>query len=239
VLHSILRRPRRGAIIALSGLDGVGKSTQTQALEASLRGLGYECEIVWTPIGQSQALRHFASAIKRLLSRLPIGPLAGARGEAAESHILSRTEPGSPEFGTTRRLASHIWATVTTVANAMALRRAARGTRTRGRIVIFDRYVLDTIVELRFRYAAHGRLRLQEALVRAITPAPACAYLLDISPDIAHRRKPDWSLEQTHLRAGLYGRAQAELGIRRVDASRAVEEISREILRDVLDSLAG
>jgi thymidylate kinase len=236
---SFLRRPRRGAIIALSGLDGVGKSTQTKALAGSLAALGYDVGVVWMPIGQSEALRRFASTIKHALSRLPVGPLAGARGEEAESHILSRTEPGTPEFGPATRLASHVWATVTTLANAVAFRRAARGTRTRGRIVIFDRYVLDTVVELRFRYAPDGRMPIQERLVRALTPNPARAYLLDLSPEIAHQRKPDWSLEQTRIRARLYGRAHAELSVRRVDAAGPVEDIADQILRGVLDSLAG
>jgi thymidylate kinase len=239
MLHPLLRRARRGAIIAFSGLDGVGKSTQTRALNEALAALGYQSEVVWTPIGQSDALRNFASMIKHVLSRLPVGPLAGARGEAAESHILSRTEPGTPEFGAGRRLASHIWATVTTLANSIAFRRAARGTRVGGRIVIYDRYVLDTVVELRFRYAPQGRMPFQEALVRGITPRPRRAYLLDISPETAHLRKPDWSLAQTRVRAGLYERAHAELGIRRVDASMPVDEIAREILTDVLDLLAG
>lgn len=238
-LPSFLARPRRGAIIALSGLDGVGKSTQTEALRDALAALGYEPEVVWTPIGQSDALRRFASAIKHMLSRLPVGSLAGARGEAAESHILSRTEPGTPAFGPAKRIASHIWATATTLANAIAFRRAARGTRRRGRVVIFDRYVLDTVVELRFRYVPDGRLRFQEALVRAITPVPDRAYLLDLPPEVAHRRKPDWSLDQTRLRAGLYDRAQAELGVHRVDASVAADEIAREILGDVLGSITG
>ncbi|HKO27315.1 MAG TPA: hypothetical protein VJU80_07640, partial [Solirubrobacteraceae bacterium] len=232
MLRPFLRRPRRGAIIALSGLDGVGKSTQTQALRESLEALGYGSEVVWTPIGQSDALRRFARTVKHALSRLPVGPLAGARGEAAESHILSRTEPGTPEFGPIRRLASHGWATVTTVANATAFRRAARGTRVRGRIVIFDRYVLDTVVDLRFRYAPQGRLRFQEALVRGLSPRADRAYLLDLSPEVAHRRKPDWSLDQTRLRAGLYDRAHTELGVHRLDASGSAEIISQEVLRD-------
>src|SRR5438270_380228 len=52
-----LRRPRRGAIIAFSGLDGVGKSTQAQALKATLAALGYEPDLVWTPIRQNSRLR--------------------------------------------------------------------------------------------------------------------------------------------------------------------------------------
>jgi thymidylate kinase len=237
--RSYLHRPRRGAIIAFSGLDGAGKSTQAQALRASLAALGYESELVWTPIGQSAALRRFASAAKRALWLLPVGPLAGARPEAVESHILSRTEPGTPAFGPSRSLASHVWSTVTTLANAVAFKRAARGTRVRGRIVIYDRYVLDTMVELRFRYAPEARLSFQERLIRAIAPTPDRAYLLDISPEVAHQRKPDWSLEQTRLRAGLYRRVHANIGVSRLDAGRALDDISSEIVRDVLDLLPG
>jgi thymidylate kinase len=126
---------------------------------------------------------------------------------------------------------------VTTLASALVLRRAAHGTRTRGRIAIYDRYVLDTVVDLRFRYALEARLRFQEALIRALTPSPRRAYLLDVSPEVAHRRKPDWSLDQTRLRAGLYRREHAALGVRLVDAGRPVDDLAREILQDVLESL--
>src|SRR5205807_8136950 len=115
-------------------LDGVSKRTQEHALSASLAALGYEPEVIWAPVGQNASLRRFASALKRTLSHLPVGPLAGARGEAVESHLLSRTEPAAPAFAPSRRLASGVWSTVTTLANALALRRAAHGTRTRGRI---------------------------------------------------------------------------------------------------------
>ena len=233
------RRPRRGAVIAFSGLDGAGKSTQAHALRASLAALGYESEVIWAPIGQNPSLRRLASAVKHAASHLPVGPLAGVRGEAVESHLLSRTEPGTPAFGPSRKLASGVWSTLTTLANGLALRVAAHGTRTRGRIAIYDRYVLDTVVDLRFRYAPEARLRFQEALISALVPTPQGAYLLDVSPEVAHQRKPDWSLDQTRLRAELYRREHAPLGVRLLDAGRAVDDLGREILQDVLDSLPG
>lgn len=228
-------------MIALSGLDGVGKSSQAQALSASLRALGYDASVVWVPIGQNESLRRFAGAIKRALSQLPVGPLAGAGGDGdvAATHLLSRTEPGTPAFGPVRRLFSHVWSTVTTLANALAIRRAARGIRVGGRIVIYDRYVLDTIVELRFRYAPDSRMRFQEAAVRALAPSALRAYFLDLPPELAHQRKPDWSLPQTQLRSDLYNRARRELGITRLDAARPLDELSHEILSDALRSLRG
>jgi thymidylate kinase len=234
-----LRRPRRGAIIAFSGLDGVGKSTQARALSTSLAALGYEAVVIWAPIGQNASLRRFASAVKRVLSLLPFGPLAGVRGQTVDSHLLSRTEPGAPAFGPSRRLASAAWATLTTLASGLALRRAARGTHTRGRIAIYDRYVLDAVVELRFRYAGEARLRFLEALIRTLAPTPDRAYLLDAPPEVAHLRKPDWSLEQTRRRAGLYRREHKALRVRLLDAGRTVDDLHAEILKDVLDSLPG
>jgi thymidylate kinase len=232
-----LRRPRRGAVIAFSGLDGAGKSTQAEALRSSLVALGYDASILWAPIGQNVWLRRFARVIKRGLSHLPVGPLAGGDDHTPDDHMLSRTEPGTPAFGSARKAAAHAWSTVTTLANALALRRAAGGTRVGGRIVIYDRYVLDTVVELRFRYSPDARMRYQELLVRVLAPKALQAYLLDLPPDVAHERKPDWSRDQTRLRADLYRRALADLGVISLDAARPAHEIAQEVLRDVLRSL--
>ncbi|HVS28204.1 MAG TPA: hypothetical protein VHE14_01545 [Solirubrobacteraceae bacterium] len=232
-----LRRPRRGAVVALSGLDGVGKSTQAETLRASLTKLGYEAAVVWVPIGNSPSLRRFAGTAKRSLARLPVGPLAHADRETVERRLLSQTGDGVLVGGGWRRVAVSLWSTVLTLANALSYRRSARGTRTRGRIVIFDRYVLDTVVALRFAYAPEGRLPLQEALVRLLAPAPRCAFLLDAAPETAHARKPDWSLAQTRMRAELYRRASRSLGVRRLDAERAADELAAQIAREVLETI--
>jgi thymidylate kinase len=234
-----VRRPRRGAVIALSGLDGAGKTTQAEALAASLCKLGYDARVVWVPIGNNPALRRFASAFKRRLARLPIGPLADADGAVADRRVLSRVAE-SPEIdGRWRALAAAIWSTVITAANAGSLRRLARGTRVGGRIVIFDRYVLDTIVELRFSYAPEGRMPLQEALVRLLAPAPSCAFLLDLPAESAHARKPDWSIAQTRLRARLYEGEHERLGVGRLAAEQPAHELSAQILREVLEVISG
>jgi thymidylate kinase len=224
-------------VIALSGLDGVGKSTQAEMLRASLTKLGYEAVVVWVPIGSRPSLRRFASAAKRGLSRLPFGPLAHAGEETVERRLLSQTDDGGLASWPGRRLAASIWSTVITLANAASCRRAARGTRTGGRIVIFDRYVLDAVVDLRFSYAPYERLPLQEAAVRLLTPAPSFAFLLDASPETAHARKPDWNLAQTRVRAGLYRREYERLGVRRLDAERPADELAVQIAREVLEAV--
>lgn len=233
-----LRRPRRGAVIALSGLDGVGKSTQAQALRATLTKLGYETTVQWAPIGSNPALRHFASVSKRALAHLPFGPLADADGDAVDRRLLSHTSEDARGHSRPRKLAASTWSMVTTLANAASYRRSARGTLIGGRVVIFDRYVLDSIVDLRFSYAPDGRLPVHEGLIRLLAPTPRLTFLLDASPETAHARKPDWSLAQTRLRAGLYERERLCHGVHSLDATQPAHELTAQIAVEVLRTLA-
>jgi len=233
-----LRLPRRGAVVALSGLDGVGKSTQAEALRVSLTKLGFETAVVWVPIGSGSQLRRLAHTVKHGLAMLPIGPLSSASHETVGERLLSQTENGNLVGGSWRRFAALTWATVGVLVHVTSCRRSARGTRTRGRVVIYDRYVLDSIVDLRFSYAPQGRLPFQEALTRHLAPKPKCAFLLDAPPEVAHGRKPDWSLEQTRVRARHYRAEYAHLGVHRVDATLPPHEITVQLTRAVLSALA-
>jgi thymidylate kinase len=234
---SWLHRPRPGAVIALSGIDGVGKSTQAEALRASLTALGFDAIVIWSPIGHSAPLRRFAAAAKRLLVRLPFGPLANADPAVAQQRLLSRGGEGVAAEPRSRRAAASVWSAITALANAVSYRRFARGARTGGKIVIFDRYVLDGIVYQRFEYSPYRPLRFQEAVLQRLSPTPRCAFLLDAPAALAHARKPDWPLDQMRLQAVLYRREYERLGVRRLDATRPPAELTSQIVREVLRRL--
>jgi thymidylate kinase len=233
-----LHKPRRGMVIALSGLDGAGKSTQAQAVRAALATLGYDVVAVWTPLGSNLRLRRLASAGRRLLARLPAGPYARGGRDPTQSLLSSYGDDTSAQ-GTARKAAVAVWTTVNALTNAVSFRRPAGGTRFRGRIVIYDRYVLDTVVDLRFNFAGASSFRVQEKLVRLVAPTPRCAFLLDLPPETAHARKPDWSLAQTRMRAAIYGADHRRLGVRLVDAQRPPDELTAEITLAVLEARAG
>jgi thymidylate kinase len=233
------RRPRTGAIIALSGLDGAGKSTQALALRECLAKLGYDAHVAWTPLGSNAALRALATAMKRGLARLPVGPLAHADAKRVERRVLSEVDGPTDAGGRWRRLAVPLWSTLITLANVSSYHRNARGSRLRGRIVIYDRFVLDTLVELRFSYGPESDLPVQESLARVLAPKPQLAFLLDLPAEEALRRKPDWSAQQTELRRGLYEQLHRSLGVRQIDATRPAEEITYELVREVLDLFSG
>ncbi|MEJ7786490.1 MAG: hypothetical protein WKF96_16935 [Solirubrobacteraceae bacterium] len=233
-----LRRPRRGAVVALSGLDGVGKSTQAEALRATLTKLGFDAVVIWSPLGSSPRMRRMAQTVKQALARLPFGPLAHADRGTLHQRVLSQAEGGALSGGGWRRVGALAWSTALALVNAMSYRRSARGASVGGRVVIYDRYVLDSIVHLRFAYAPDARLPLQEALIRRIAPTPRCAFLLDAPPEVAHARKPDWSLDQTRVQAQLYRREHARLGVRRLDAEHPADELTSRLTHEVLRAIA-
>src|SRR4051794_36668670 len=61
-------RRRRPAVIAFSGLDGSGKSSQTAAAREALVRLGHEAEVVWLPITANPSVWRL-SAIARQVVR--------------------------------------------------------------------------------------------------------------------------------------------------------------------------
>ena len=226
--------PHRGAIIALSGLDGAGKSTQAQLLCASLTKLGRDVKVVWAPLGNNPGLAKAALLIKRFLARLPFGPLAGADPTTIAAPLL--TPAGDPAQGRTRQLAVVIWWFVVAVADVLSRRRAVVGTLV-GRVIIFDRYTLDAAVDLRVSTRPFAGRRIVEHLIRLLSPRPDVAIYLAVTPEEAHARKPDWALADTVARAAVYTSECHRHGAHFIDATSGIEEIAAQVAREVLSSV--
>jgi thymidylate kinase len=118
-------------------------------------------------------------------------------------------------------------------ANGLGHARAAAGAAAAGRVVVFDRYVLDSRVRLRFLYGEGRAYGSEDALVRWLSPRPRAAFLLELAPQASLARKEDrWSLRDLeHL-----GRLYAELdegGVVRLGATRPADDLADEIARTV------
>lgn len=226
-------RRRRGRVIALSGLDGAGKSTQASALVASLEKLGYESVAVWTRLAQDPALNRVAIPIKRLLGRR-----RAESGEKPSGAAVAAT--GSPTSASFERgpLVTFAWSHFVAFANARAHRRAVIPHLRRGRIVVCDRYVLDSHVHLRRKYPALRSVRSQAALVRLLSPRPLRSYLLYIDADESTRRKDDvYTTDQLRRHAELYLEIYPRYGTRLVDGTRRPDDIAAEIASEVWEAL--
>lgn len=209
------------AVVAFSGLDGAGKSSQSAALQETLGRLGFDAEIVWSPLGGHPLQDAVGRPAKWLLRRL------GHAGAGGGEPIMSRPG-GSPSA------AKLAWAAFGGTLNAAGQRLDVA--RRRGKVVILDRQLLDTVVRMRFLYGdAGGR-----GLVGAVAPRPDVAFFLDVRPETSLARKEDiWNEVELRRHRELYLEELPRHRVVRLDGERPREELCEEIARAVWLALAG
>jgi thymidylate kinase len=223
--RSGLPKPRRRVVIALSGLDGSGKSSQAAAARDALVRLGYRTDVVWMPIAANPSVWRISVLARRILRRL--------RWLPGLSRLDRRVEAGESFFATpgqTRRpgLLTRLWVTYIALANGLTHRRLAR----RADVVVFDRYVLDSVVRMRYLWAA--RFGLAARLLRALSPTPTLALLLDVPAEVALGRKQDqWGLAELQRHRELYREEAERLGVTVLDGTRPQEALCAEVAETI------
>jgi thymidylate kinase len=233
---SSLPRPRRPLVVALSGLDGAGKSSHAAALRDALAKLDVPAAVVWTPLGQNTTLELIGRPAKKMLSKLRFGPLRALAESSASGSVFS--QPGSSDgVGAGRSRVTAVWVTFVALLNVLAQRRALARHALGARVVVYDRHSLDSIVRMRFLYGEAGNSRLQRRLIRAAAPRPRLAYYLDVSPETAYARKQDWTLDQLRTQARLYAEETTAFGVHRLDVERPRHEVCAELASEVWRSL--
>jgi thymidylate kinase len=218
-----LPRPRRPRVIALSGIDGSGKSSQAELLRTTLERLGFDAAVEWTPFGQNAWLDHLAAPVKKLLRRT-------RRYAAAEPRETGLERTAGTALRERNATVNYVWSAVVTFANGLAqLQTITRHSR-HGRVVIYDRYALDSAVQLRFRYGTNGRFALQRALIGLLAPKPVASFYLEIPAETSIARKDDrWTLADLEAQTRLYGEEVARDGALRLDGLRPRDELAAEI----------
>jgi len=211
-------RPRRALLVALSGIDGSGKSSQARWLSESLTALGVDVDVVWNNLLGNRALDLLAATPKALLR------LAGRRGER-----MARYDDAPPQAGELAPSAVRGgWSTIVTFANAVEQRITARRSFGRGRVIVFDRSPLDLAVRMQVLYRAN--VEAQRRVVQLAAPRPDLAFLLEIPAEVSLARKSDiWSRKQLVEQTELYSALAPRFGVRRLDGQRPAEEIAAEI----------
>jgi len=221
--HPRLPRPRRPRVIALSGIDGSGKSSQAELLRGALERLGFEAAVEWTPFGQNAWLDHLAVPVKKLLRRT-------RRYAAAEPRETGLERTAGTALRERNATVNYVWSAVVTFANGLAqLQTIARHSR-HGRVVIYDRYALDSAVQLRFRYGTNGKFSLQRWLIGLLAPKPVASFYLDIPAETSIARKDDrWTLADLEAQTRLYREEVARNGALLLDGLRPRNELAAEI----------
>jgi len=233
-----LRRVRatlRPQVIALSGIDGSGKSLQARALAETLDRLGRPAGVVWTPLANEAWLDRLAQPVKRVLSLAPGLRPPPAIADPGRREMASN--PGRVLRHRSRTLTS-VWATIVAVANAWSLGRSVLAHAWAGRVVVADRYHLDSAVRMRFLYDESRSFGLLRRLTGAISPTPRLSFFLDVEPATSLARKDDgWSLEELAVQARLYREEHGRFAAERLDGSRPSEELCSHIAERVWRAL--
>lgn len=231
--RQLLRRPRRGAVVALSGLDGAGKSTQALQLAQSLEALGYDPVIAWKRVTYDPSLDRITAPVRAVLMRsrrsgvpTPSGPLT-LSVLPADRQATQALRHRFPWIGVG-------WVGLVALRHSWRVRRETLAHVRRGRVVIQDRYELDSVVQLRERYGGVLDLTPHLRLVRLLTPHPLAAYFLDVSAAEAWRRKPDEFDQEQLARQRMRYRAElAPVGVECIDGELPASKVAERILLDV------
>src|SRR5229473_2825664 len=155
---------RRGRLIAFSGIDGSGKTTQVKLLEKRLKQNGVETLKMW-------------SRWRPLLS-LPLLQVLRRTGQVRvhKADFLSIVEFENPR----NEAIASLWCFATQLENFLKISLKIFFPLTLGRTVICDRYSLDLLVDgMSDLHDSPSKVRLGFKLLKLL-PRPDQAFLIDI-----------------------------------------------------------
>ncbi|HEU4658600.1 MAG TPA: glycosyltransferase [Capillimicrobium sp.] len=224
-------RRGRALTVAITGVDGAGKSTQIERLRSQLDRRGIDAEVLWCrwdPFLAKPAIK----LLDALSSRRSSNPNRSA-ASAAEDRAVTRR-------GLRRRLLANPlintgWRWTMVVDYALRIAPRVRRARARRQVLLLDRYWHDVLVDLSFGQ----ELGKMPAIVNRVLPDVDALVVLDVDEAVAHARKPE-SFDPLYLtdRRRLYREVEARHGAVTIDAGREVDEVAND-LTAVLERLMG
>lgn len=214
----------RGSLITFSGLDGAGKSTQIELLMERLRQDGQDPLYVWTRGGYTPLFER----LKKLARRLPRRGLPPAGNNPQRARAFGKSW--------VRRL----WLTLALLDLLWVWGVQLHWRRWRGRTVVCDRYLWDTLLDLGLNFSQErvDRWWLWRLLAR-VAPRPDVAFLLLVDVDESVRRsdakgEPFRDPPEVLARRLAQYRAWAKEGHWHVlDGRRPIPELAAQVLKEL------
>ena len=217
-------RPQPGAVVSLSGIDGSGKTAHATALVDALRVCGLSVDYIWTR-GGSSGLVGAANAVRRRLA-----------GRAAQPDPDADSVTRRRERLSSHRVARLAWAWLVASEQVATFALRAHLPALLGRIVVTDRYVYDTAVEMDASLPSDARWsRTAIAAMLRLSPRPAYPCVLDLPPETARERKTDevWHADLERER-GQYLALARRLGLRVLSNRATFEATNDRLVREVM-----
>lgn len=172
-------RSNYAKVISFSGIDGAGKSTQIQVLQAHLKELGFQSILYtfWDNVVVFPGLRE----------RMSLKAFKGDKGVGSPDKPITRRDKNVTSWYVIAiRLFLYLL-------DAYSLRVAVSGSSAaEADFIIFDRYIYDELANLPLHRTI---IELYVSLLSRLIPKPDLAYIVDADPQAAHLRKPEYPLE--------------------------------------------
>lgn len=191
--------PREPILLSFSGIDGAGKSTQIERLRARLRDAGLIVSqfAFWDDVVVFPGLR--AGISHKLLQ--------GENGVGAPEKPVNRNDKNvCTWYLSLARCVLHFL-------DALHLRRRVARVCAKTRppdVIIFDRYICDQLATLPLERAW---AQYYARLILKVAPAAHITYLLDVEPEAARARKPEYPLDFLRQYRASYLRLQEIAGL--------------------------
>ena len=234
---------RHGMLIALSGVDCAGKTTQRELLFGRLWGLHMRPVTVWSRPGYTPGLE----TLKRLLGK------RRRRSEVASPEASTTPETPAPRSRYPRRAADlggplrrRVWLDLALLDLLWQYGVRLRWLRALGRAVICDRYLLDCLVDFRVNFPDDRVERnLLWRLLWRVSVRPDAALCLIVPPEETDARAARKSrshreaLEVLEARWRTYRSLSRELDVAVLDGLLPADELARRMWRSVAAALPG
>jgi thymidylate kinase len=220
----------RGALITFSGLDGAGKSTQIALVTDYLLKSGRKPVYIWTRGGYTSVLEGIKTLSRRFLPRrLPPSGASPQRSYAFSKWWVRR-----------------LWLSLALLDLLWVYGVRIRWHRSRGRLVLCDRYVWDTAIDFRLNFPQEklDHYWLWRLLGR-ISPQPDVAFLMLLSVEESQLRSeikgepfPD-APEVLQQRLAYYQDLIPRVPFHVLDGSQPITTVFNQILTDLAPVYCG
>lgn len=212
-------------LVTLSGIDGSGKSTVLKALEQAFTLAEVRYRTAWVRGGNSVLLQRANRAFRALMGKRLDRVLASDSGSNPhrEKVIVSP-------------LLNALWPWVVSLEQGFLYLLRVRMPLLLGRVVLMDRSLFDTLVDLSVRCGDRNiARRIPLRLLAWLAPRPGCAWHLQVDPEAAHARKADdFPVAELTHRAARYDEMAETWGLTAVRTDGDPDETLRKVVNVTL-----